>query len=167
MKKIDDYIRKCVHSTYEFKEKRYEQSLISWFYVIIDDEMVYKINTPYSSINKIVTERLNRTIGKYFGLKMSERYYFSDMLDVNRTHNKIASRGKEFYLCDKESEYIYDKLVAEYYEISADEAKQHKSEYRLPSDLYWDTYRYLYKRAIGNYPNIEIKDKSFNVKEII
>ena len=169
MKKIDNYFKKCVVDAYTCEKRPYDQSLVSYFYVIIGDKILFKVETPYTRVTKLITGRLERTLPKYFGLKTKDTgYWIDDTLQTNHACNKIVSRGKEFYICDSNAEVRYNHLLSAFHDKPIDEimeANMFSAMYTLPP-MKWNEYRELYKKAYGKYPNIEITDRSFNVKEI-
>lgn len=176
MTKIDKYFEKCIKDAHISEQREFNPDRVSWFYVVVNDQILFNINTPYRRVTSKALYRVQNNIEKNFGLKVKEEFtkdgYFLDtVLQVNHVCNRITVGKHHFFICKKISledaekgEVIpagrYEKLIKAYYNISIDQYKENPDNYHLPYDIKWEEYREVYFKAYGEYPEIEIRECS-------
>lgn len=177
------YIEKVIKDAYKSEGRKYKKDTCKWFYVVIDNDLIYRIYTPYSRVTSRIEYRLNHNITKNFGFTIEEKYFLDEVLQVNFVTNQINVNGEIYYICKSinydempKGKYIpsgrYEELCRAYCinmyndfteEDFADIVK--KGVFHLPIDISWESYRWLYHKAFNKYPEVRIRYCSNNVKE--
>lgn len=174
MKKIDRYFERCIIDAYKSENREYKPEDINWFYVIVDNQILFSVNTPYTRVSRKIECRIRHNINKNFGFDIDGDYFIDDILQPNLVCNHFVVGNNLLYLCEKldfdnmEIGVIigsgrYEKLCKAYYGVSTEEFRERHDELHLPSDISWSDYRKVYFKAYGRYPEVLIQDKSETV----
>lgn len=78
MKNLDDYIRKCIQDACECEGRDIKSDpsqLEKYFYIVIDDCVLFSIYTKWEKVNRRVRYRLRNNLEKNFGLKWYSSKY--------------------------------------------------------------------------------------------
>jgi hypothetical protein len=173
MERLNKYFEKVIKEAYESEEREYAKNT-SWFYVIVGNQILFSINTPYERVSRKARRRIENNITKNFSLSADGNFYLDSILQPNFICNVVKANGKSYYLCSKDSyddnsngeamiSGKYEKLIKAYHNITIDDYKKAPENYYLPHNISWEEYKETYKKAYGKYPGVDIKDTSDNV----
>lgn len=178
MKTLDEYFKKCISDAYKSENRDVDWSKIRWFYVVVDKQILFSVNTPYGRVSRKIEYRINSNVLKNFGLNNSGDYALDTILQPNFVCNKFEVDGRNYYLIKYEDykhmrtgevipSYRYERLCMTYHDLTAVEFRERVKEegdYHLPYNIQWNLYREIYHKAFGEYPEVKISDMSNNVK---
>lgn len=178
MKTLDEYFKKCISDAYKSENRDIDWSKIRWFYVIVNKQILFSINTPYARVSRRIEYRINSNVLKNFGLNNNGDYALDTMLQPNFVCNKFEVDGRTYYLIKYKDykhiktgevipSYRYERLCLAYHGLTIDEFREMVNEdedYHLPYNMQWNHYREIYHKAFDEYPEVEISDMSNNVK---
>lgn len=161
MDKLDKYFEKCIEDAYKAEERNYDASKISWFYIVVDNQILFSIDTPYAKVSRRALFRIGNNIKKNFGFDTEGDFYIFNSIDPNYVCNRFTVGKKEYFLCKvyeiEKGRTIasgrFEKLLEAFYDIPIEDMK----EYRYPfNEISWEKYREIYKKAYGEYPEVVI-----------
>lgn len=177
------YIEKVIKDAYKSEGRKYEKDRCKWFYIVIGNDLIYRITTPYIRVNSRIHYRLKHNITKNFGFTIGEEYFLDEIPQVNFVANQIMVDNEKYYICKSikydempEGKYIpsyrYEELCraycnTKYGNLSEEEFADliYNEKHYLPMDITWKEYRKIYHDAFGQYPEVRIRYCSNNVKE--
>lgn len=172
--KLDSYIEMVIRDAYKSEGRKYVDGDVEWYYLVVKNQFLFYIKTPYSRVSRKVEYRVLGNIGKNFGFTPNGDYYITTTLDVNSVCNRFTVGGLEYYL--NNIEYFetmpkgmvfpckrYEDLCIAYHGVSLEEFKVSHDNLLLPSNLSWRDYLELYLRAFNESPEVGIEYKSKNV----
>ena len=176
MEKLDRYFEKCIQDAFKSEEREYKPEKVKWFYIVVEKQILFLIDTPYTRVTRRATYRINSNVWKNFGLYNNGDYFIDTILQPNYVCNKFTVNGNNYYLCKhtyykemKQGEVIpcfrYEELCKAYHDVSVEEFREKHDDLDLPSDIDWKDYRDTYFKAFGEYPEVEINHKSKTVSE--
>ncbi len=176
MEKLDKYFERCIKDAYESEGRDYKSEKVEWFYIVVDNQILFSICTPFIRVDKKAIRRIRNNITKNFGLDNNRDYFIDTILQPNFVCNYFKVGNKDYFLCEKmdcdkmeKGEVIgsgrYEKLCKAYYGVSTDEFRKKHDELHLPSNISWNYYRETFFKAFGKYPEVKIVDKSKTVED--
>ncbi len=174
MKKIDRYFERCIEDAHKAEEREYKSERVRWFYIVVDNQILFSINTPYARVSRKAACRIRNNIKKNFGFDIDGDYFIDTILQPNFVCNHFMVGKDNMYLCEKMDDNVekgevigsgrYERLCKAYYKVTTDEFRERHDELHLPSDINWNDYRETYLKAFGEYPEVEIKEQSKTVE---
>ena len=184
--KIESYFEKCILDAFKSENIDFEKAKkrVYYYFVIIGNEIVYSVHTPYNRVNTKIEYRLRNNLERNFGLAISVRYkldrvdcypggvspaFFRNIVMFGNIplwlidyHNEKMFTGREI------PNGIYEELCKAYHNIDTlnRNTGSHLSEetWHLPSDLSWEEYRKLYYRCFKEYPEVYVRGHSRNLR---
>lgn len=164
---VDNYFALCIKDAYAKEKRTLDWDRVSYFFIIVENNILSLIHTPYERITRAVVSRINKNIEKNFGLNPNGHYFLDTQLQVNLVCNCFTINKKKFFLCRKidfdkaeRGEVMaserYERLVKAYYNITTEELKQDLATGtdRFLPDMSWSEYRETYFEAYNKYPEI-------------
>ena len=175
MKKLDGYFEKCIEDAYKAEEREYKPEKVKWFYIVVGNQILFSIDTPYARVSRRAVCRTKNNIKKNFGFDIDGDYFIDTILQPNLVCNCFTVGKNNLYLCEKmdcdnieKGEVIgsgrYEKLCKAYYGVSTEEFRENHDELHLPHDISWNEYHKTYLKAYGRYPEVKINERSRTVK---
>lgn len=180
MKRLDDYFATCIKDAYKDEGRKYKASEVLCFYVVVGDQLLFEVVTPYERVTRKVVYRVRNNMQKNFGFTTQGNYYLDSILSVNDVCNKLVvrsgNRDQVYYLCEHNNKlarrkgkftpcYRYEELCRVFHDIPMDMHSE-RSFTHLPFNITWDTYRKVFFVAFNVVPEVEIANKSKNVKVV-
>lgn len=178
MKNLDKYFNKCIEDAYKSEGRIYNKDRVNYFYIVIENQILYKITTPYYRVTNRIKYRIDNNIHKNFSFSTKGNYFIDTILQPNTVCNKFYFMNKPYYLCTINDErifkngtvfsgYKYEELIKAYYNSDIDELRAYYYNLSLPNDMDWGDFCNLYFKAFKEYPydklNEKIKCKSESV----
>lgn len=175
MERLDRYFERCIEDAFKSEEREYKPERVTWFYIVVDNQILFLIDTPYANVDKKATYRIRNNVKKNFGFDVKGNHFIDAILQPNFVCNHFKVRDRDYFLCeninyeDMERGEVfgsgrYEKLCKAYHGVSTEEFKEKHNELHLPSNISWDDYRETYLKAYGKYPEVEIKEQSKTVE---
>lgn len=171
MKEMDRYFEKCIEEAYKAEGRDYTATNVKWFYIVVDNQILFSVSTPYIRVTRRVVNRIKNNICKNFGLHDDGDYFLDSILQPNFVCNMLFANGKKVYLCKKENykemkqgevipSFRYEQLCKAYHNVNTEEFKINHDNLYLPYNMDWNDYRKVYFKAFGKYPEVEIRHMS-------
>lgn len=180
MRRLDDYFATCIKDAYKDEGRKYNASEVVCFYVVVGDQLLFEVETPYERVTRKVVYRVRNNMQKNFGFTTQGNFCLASHIDVNHVCNKLVVRcgNKDhvYHLLDMDNKFIkrkgkfspcyrYEELCRVYHDIPKDMHSERNFEH-LPLNITWDTYRRVFFEAFNVAPEVEIDHKSKNVKVV-
>lgn len=172
MESLDRYFEKCIKDAYMSEQREYIPEKATWWYVVVENQLIFSINTPYAKVERRARYRIHRNISRNFGFGDNGCYYISPVVDYNFMCNKFRVGNKDYYLCKSDEieqgrligSSKMEKFYSTYFDIPEDQLTSHMiDDLHLPRYMDWDKFRALYFDAFSRYPETIIQHKSDNV----
>lgn len=150
MIKLDEYFEKCIKDAFKAEKREYKSEKVKWFYIIVGNQILFLIDTPYVRVSKRATCRIRNNIKKNFGFDIDGDYFIDTILQPNFVRNHFKVGENDLYLCEKmdcnnieKGEVIssgrYEKLCKAYYKVSTEEFREKHDDLHLPSNISYIT----------------------------
>lgn len=181
-KKLNYYIGLCLRQAYESEMRDYDSDVkdnkISWYYIVVGNQLLYTIKTPYARVSRKVCNRIEKNIDRHFQLTTKGCFYLSNQFDINFTTNKLSFQGKDLYLqkvipfdeIEKGNVFAckyYEDMCMAYNGISLQTLYKAPVKYSaVMSDISWGGYVETYKRVYDKVPMVDIRYTSLNITDV-
>ncbi len=83
MGKIDRYFERCIKDAYESEGRDYKSEEVEWFYIVVDNQILFSIYTPFARADRKAIRRIRNNITKNFGLDNNRDYFIDTILQPN------------------------------------------------------------------------------------
>ena len=171
--KLNRYFEICIKDAYKTMREdcnlpdiKYDPKDVIWYYIVIENTLLFHIATPYDFVTKRACFRINNNITKNFGFLImanSTAHYYLDAAPLLYTEIfdafTVNNGERDVYLC----KIVY--MIDDRYQKMRDAANKIGL---LTSTVYnWEDFKKIYREAYGTDPNRpEIQYISPNLKRI-
>lgn len=168
MQRLDNYFEKCIKEAHEAEQREYNPDRVKWFYIVVENQILFDIRTPYDRVSRRAVSRINNNVWKNFKLNNNGDYFIDDILQLNFVRNKYTIGKKDIYLCKAEEyskmkrgevipSYRYEQLCKAYHDVSTEQFRDANGGLHIPYDINWSEYREIHKKAFGEYPEVKVE----------
>lgn len=156
---LNQYFENCINDAYVSESRPIDSKRTVYWYIIIENQILFHIKTPYQRVTSKATRRINNNIEKNFGLITNGNYFIDTVLQPLFVCNHFTVGKQHYFLCKKDktgNEAIErrNQLLKAYYDCTDDDLeKDSNNKYAIPN-LNWSDYKKLYIKAYGTSPEI-------------
>ena len=61
-KRLDTYFEKCIKDAYDSENRTYDPKQVKWFYVVVENQILFYIQTPFNRVTQKATYRIGNNI---------------------------------------------------------------------------------------------------------
>lgn len=83
MRKLDEYFEKCIEDAYKAEEREYKSEKVKWFYIVVGNQILFSIHTPYARVSRKAAYRIRNNVKKNFGFDTDGDYFIDTILQPN------------------------------------------------------------------------------------
>jgi len=178
LNEVNNYFIKCIQDSFKCENRKYDISKTNYFFIIVGNQILYELNTPFERVTRRINYRLRNNLFKNFKLDFSGNYFYCTEFSPNFACIKFYVNNKIYYLCKNNIEnlnkhgevfecYRYEELCKNYFNISTKDLKIDVKKFHIPIDINWDEYCRLNLKTFGINPYEYINENIIKTKNVI